>query len=103
MPTKRYDRCCCTSCGAEGVGVIETRFVNVDPGNGYDSRRLCHGIPVKSYIRRRRQCLSCGHRFGTVEISLEDLEATSLELANLRDKVAKYKGAMELLLDCSRP
>ena len=102
MPTKRYDRCC-TSCGAEGVGVIETRFVDVKPGNGQDSRRLCYGLPVKSYIRRRRQCASCGHRFGTVEVSLEDIEATSLELENLRDQVAKYKSAMELLLDCKRP
>ena len=102
MPAKRYDRCC-TSCGAQGVGVIETRFVDVKPGNGQDSRRLCYGLPVKSYIRRRRHCPSCGHRFGTVEISLEDIEATCLELENLRAQLAKYKSVMELLLDARRP
>ena len=102
MTTKRYDRCC-TSCGAEGVGVIETRFVNVKIANRNDSRLLCYGMPVESYIRRRRRCPSCDHRFGTVEISLEDLEATCRELENLRGQVAKYKSAMELLIDCRRP
>ena len=100
MTAKKHDTCC-TSCGAQGVGVIETRFVIVNSANKYDSLRLCHGMPVKSYIRRRRHCLSCNYRFSTAEISQEDIEATCLELKNLRGQVAKQKIALQLLLDLS--
>ena len=102
MATKKYDRCC-TSCGAQEVGIVESRFVDVVLAKHKDSRLLCYGIPVKSYTRRRRRCHSCGHGFATVEISQEDLEATCLELENLRDQLAKHKSAMQLLLDCKRP
>jgi transcriptional regulator NrdR family protein len=77
--------------------------MSVNLTNENHSSMLCYGMPVKSYIRRRRHCLSCDHRFSTVEISQEDIEATCLELKNLRDQVAKQKSAMQLLLDCNRP
>ena len=102
MTSKKHDRCC-TSCGAQGVRVSETRLMNVNLTNENQPSLLCYGMPVKSYVRRRRHCLSCDHRYSTVEISQEDIEATSLELKNLRDHVAKQKSAMLLLLDCERP
>ena len=102
MTAKKHDRCC-TSCGAQGVRVSETRLMNVNLTNKNRSSLLCYGMPVKSYIRRRRYCPSCDHRFSTVEISQEDIEATCLELENLRDQVAKQKSAIQVLLDYKRP
>ena len=100
MTAKKHD-ICCISCGAQGVRVSETRRMNVNRTNENQPSLLCYGMPVKSYIRRRRHCLSCDHRFSTIEISQEDIEATCLELKNLRGQVAKQKIALQLLLDLS--
>jgi transcriptional regulator NrdR family protein len=48
----------CTSCGSRERKILETRRAQYD------------------YIRRRCECLSCGKRFTTLEIPIEQLEIT---------------------------
>lgn len=42
----------CTKCLSPSTVVIETRH-----------------LPIENQIRRRRECLCCGHRFTTYEIT----------------------------------
>ena len=47
-------------------------------------------------------CNICGHRFTTIEISQEDIEAVALEVERLREQVNQYKSAMRLMLGSVR-
>ena len=44
-------------------------------------------------------CNACGHRFTTIEISQEDIEAVALEVKRLRLQVENHETAMRLVLD----
>jgi transcriptional regulator NrdR family protein len=50
----------CPACSAPGSGVYDSRVAISD------------GSP---YVRRRRKCDACGHRWSTAEIPVEQFEA----------------------------
>ena len=43
-------------------------------------------------------CNACGHRFTTIEISQEDIDAVALEVERLREQVVQHKSAMQPML-----
>ncbi len=60
----------CPRCGERRSRVIDTR-----------------GMPEKNYIRRRRECEACGHRFTTFEGQTNDAELVRI----LRSRVAELE------------
>lgn len=102
MPRKTYERRC-PDCDSSDVKVNESRFMAIDDTNNNDPRRtFAHLLPLTDYTRRRRMCNACGHRFTTVEINQEDIEAIALEVEHLREQVSRHKSAMQVLLDSLR-
>lgn len=61
----------CPKCGFEDSLVI-------------DSRKANHETYQDGYIRRRRECNSCGYRFSTYEMSQKDYDVTRGILDMLR-------------------
>ena len=102
MPRKTYERRC-PKCDSRDVKVNESRFMTIDEISNNDPRRMfAHCLPLTDYTRRRRMCNICGHRFTTIEISQEDIEAVALEVERLREQVNQYKSAMRLMLGSVR-
>ena len=102
MPRKTYDRRC-PDCGSQNVKVNESRFMAIDETDNNDPRRqFAHCLPLKDYTRRRRVCNDCGHRFTTVEVSQEDIDAVALEVEHLREQVKRHENAMQIFLESLR-
>jgi hypothetical protein len=98
MPRKTYDRRC-PDCGSQSIKINESRFMAIDKTDNNDPRRqFAHCLPLRDYTRRRRVCNKCGHRFTTVEISQEDIDAVALEVKSLRQQVKQHETAMRLVL-----
>ena len=98
MPRKTYDRRC-PSCDSQNIKVNESRFMAIDETDNNDPRRMfAHCLPLTDYTRRRRMCNACGHRFTTIEISQEDIDAVALEVERLREQVVQHKSAMQIML-----
>lgn len=68
----------CPKCGHDVVSCIDSR-----PRNGT--------------IYRRRKCMECGHRFSTLEISLDDMDRLKHKEALLRS-LLDYVGDIEMKL-----
>lgn len=60
----------CPKCGNDVVSCIDSR-------------------PKSGTIYRRRKCISCGFRFSTVEIGLDDLESYKQKEAFLADMLSR--------------
>lgn len=69
----------CSSCATGSAGVIETRYRG-------------------GMRRRRRRCVSCGHRWNSVEVTLEDYTALTDEHERLlqreRERAARAERAL---------
>lgn len=75
----------------------------IDETDNNDPRRqFAHCLPLKDYTRRRRVCNDCGHRFTTVEVSQEDIDAVALEVEHLREQVKRHENAMQIFLESLR-
>lgn len=75
----------------------------IDETDNTDPRRqFAHCLPLNGYTRRRRVCNECGHRFTTVEVSQEDIDAIALEVEHLREQVKRHENAMQILLESLR-
>lgn len=48
-----------------------------------DSRGVFKAVAGREAVRRRRQCLKCGHRFSTLEIHEETLDIVRADHANV--------------------
>lgn len=71
----------CNGCGGSNVYVKDTR---------YDS--------YGKYVRRRLECLDCGERWTTYEVTKEDFEnvkKASRIIAHVKDILSQYKERRE--------
>lgn len=74
----------CPSCGIDNDKVVDTR--TFDEGKG---------------IRRRRECLSCKHRFSTIE-SIEGLRLRVIKKGGEREDFSRDKLLTGLSASCSK-
>jgi hypothetical protein len=78
-PVNHQSKLPCQVCGSAGSKVLDSR-------------------PRGTFIRRRRECLSCRHKWSTYEVSSEYLSMTS-EILVLARQVRSLSGKLEELFD----
>jgi DNA-directed RNA polymerase subunit N (RpoN/RPB10) len=80
-PTKR-----CVECGSFQVWTRDSRSASTSPPSrmGYLA-----DLGVERYVWRRLHCESCNHRWTTCEITLEEMQAVSAEMVELRRMAIK--------------
>ena len=66
----------CPKCDTTFTNVLESRRRTYVRGRGYKSRfdHVLGHQQVKGLVRRRRECPDCGHRWITLELSLDMLD-----------------------------
>jgi hypothetical protein len=84
-PTKR-----CIECGSFQVLTRDSRSSYTSPPS-----RMSYlaDLGIERYVWRRLHCQDCRHRWSTCEVTLEEMQAVSSEMEELR-KMAVKAGVM---------